>query len=198
MLKLGLAAFLQHIQSQNTWSQAMLQAHAGKSIAIDAKLVRAHWVILENGRFTIAGETAAPDATLTITPSTLLRLAANDTEAQSQVKLSGDTALAASLAKVLTHLRWDITDDLSHVVGDVASEQLASSSQQVLNTAKETVNNIGEMMTEYLTEEAMLIAKPTQLNQFNDRVDTLKADTARLEIKLQQLTLRLNHEGTTS
>jgi len=198
MLKLGLAAFLQHIQSQNTWSQAMLQEHAGKSIAIDAKLVRAHWVILENGRFTIAGETAAPDATLTITPSTLLRLAANDTEAQSQVKLSGDTALAASLAKVLTHLRWDITDDLSHVVGDVASEQLASSSQQVLNTAKETVNNIGEMMTEYLTEEAMLIAKPTQLNQFNDRVDTLKADTARLEKKLQQLTLRLNHESTMS
>ncbi len=191
MLKIALASFLQHIQSQNTWAQALLQPHAGKSILVDAILAKAHWVILETGEFTLAGETTTPDATISTTPSNLLRLAAQDDNAKENIHIAGDTALASALANVMSKLRWDIADDLSNVIGDVASEKLVVGANQVRSSVHETSQNLGEMLNEYLVEEAMLIAKPAHVEAFNTAVDTLKADTARLTKRIEQLQHKL-------
>lgn len=187
MLKIAIASFLQHLQTQNTWAQAMLQPYAGQSILVDATLVKAHWLILETGEFTLAGETASPDATISTSPSNLLRLAMKDESAKADVKVEGDTALATALAKVINGLRWDVTDDLSHLVGDVVSNKIAKSVTNINAGAKDSAINLKEMLREYLVEEAMLIAKPTQVENFNTTVDTLKADTARLAKRIEQL-----------
>ncbi len=191
MLKIAIASFLQHIQSQNTWAQPMLQTHAGQSILIDAKLAKAHWLILETGEFTLAGETATPDATISTTPSNLLRLAAKDEKATEGIVITGDTALTTALATVISKLRWDIADDLSHVMGDVASEKLVNGANQVRASVQDTADNLGDMLKEYLVEEAMLLAKPTQIDTFNTAIDTLKADTARLSKRIEQLQNKL-------
>lgn len=191
MLKIALASFLQHIQSQNTWARTLLQPHAGKSIQINATLVKAHWSILETGEFTLAGDTATPDATISTTPSTLLRLAAKDESAKEGIQIEGDTALATALATVMSKLTWDIADDLSHVLGDVASEKLVAGANQVRSSMHETALNLGDMFNEYLVEEAMLVAKPAQVEAFNTTVDTLKADTARLAKRIEQLNNKL-------
>lgn len=191
MLKIAIASFLQHIQAQNTWARAMLQPHAGQSILIDTILVKAHWVILETGEFTLAGETAEPDATISTTPSNLLRLAAKDESAKEDIKIQGDTDLASTLAKVMIQLRWDIADDLSHVIGDLPSEKLVNGVHQARDAMHETTQNLGEMVNEYLLEEAMLIAKPAQIDSYNSAVDALKADTARLAKRIAQLQNKL-------
>lgn len=192
MLKIALASLLQHIQAQNTWAQPMLQPYAGQSILIDANLAKAHWVILETGEFTLAGETATPDATIATTPSNLLHLAAKDESAKEGIKITGDTALASTLAKVMRQLRWDIADDLSHVVGDVASEKLVNGIHRARDGMQDSAQNLGEMVNEYLIEEVMLIAKPLQVESFNSAIDTLKADTARLEKRIAQLKNKLS------
>ncbi len=191
MLKIAIASFLQHIQSQNTWAQPILQTHAGQSILIDTKLAKAHWLILETGEFTLAGETATPDATISTTPSNLLRLAAKDEKATEGIVITGDTALTTALATVISKLRWDIADDLSHVMGDVASEKLVNGANQVRASVQDTADNLGDMLKEYLVEEAMLLAKPTQIDTFNTAIDTLKADTARLSKRIEQLQNKL-------
>lgn len=191
MLKIALASLLQHIQAQNTWAQPMLQPHAGQSILIDAKLAKVHWLILETGEFTLAGQTAIPNATISTTPSNLLRLAAKDESAKDNIVITGDTALAAALATVFSKLRWDIADDLSHVMGDVASEKLVNGTNQVRASVHDTADNLGEMFKEYLVEEAMLLAKPMQIETFNSAIDTLKADTARLSKRIEQLQNKL-------
>ena len=191
MLKIAIASFLQHLQAQNTWAQAMLKPYVGQSILLDAKLAKAHWVILETGEFTIAGETAIPDAIISTSPSNLLRLAAKDEHAKANIQITGDTNLATALANVMSKLRWDVADDLSHVVGDVASEKLVNGTKNLHASAKDSVNNLGDMVNEYLVEEAMLLAKPTQVEAFNSAVDTLKADTARLTKRIEQLKEKL-------
>lgn len=196
MLKLAFAYFLQHLQNQNTWAQSLLAPHIGQCIKIDVKLLSATLLVLETGQLTVAGETATADASIEIAPSTLLRLIANDEAAKQQVEITGDTGLATAMAKVLTHLQWDITDDLSHIIGDVASEQLAGATNKAANTLKETVVNLGEMTTEFLQEERLVLAKPHQIQSFNASVEALKSDVARFEKKLEKLNAKVLAQQT--
>ncbi|GIX23398.1 MAG: hypothetical protein KatS3mg122_0629 [Caldimonas sp.] len=45
---------------------------------------------------------------------------------RSSVSLQGDAELAATLAWLMDHLRWDVEEDLSRLMGDVAARQAAT------------------------------------------------------------------------
>ncbi len=188
MLKALSTRLLQHLISQNSWANNLLQPFAGKSIQINVSFISASLVILENGNLAIAGETNIPDATVTIPPSLLLRLLAKDEAANRQINIEGDTHLAAELAKVFSNMRWDYEDDLSNLIGDIPANQIGTFARDAAKTAKETSVNLAEMLSEYWQEEMPLIAKKRHVEQFNAEVDTLGADVARFEKKLAKLT----------
>ncbi len=196
MLKTLSTRVLQHLISQNSWANAMLQPFAGKSVQFNVSLVRTTLVILENGSLAIAGETNVPDATVTIPPSLLLRLMAKDESAKLKINIEGDTHLAAELAKVFANMRWDYEDDLSKMVGDVSANKIGEFGRKTAHTVKETTTNLTEMLSEYWQEEKPMIAKKRHVEEFNAQVDTLRADTARLEKKIQKLSQKLNSNST--
>lgn len=178
---------LQHLIAQNTWATPMLQPFSGKSVRLNIAFINTSLVILENGSLAIAGETNIPDATITIPPSLLLRLIAKDESAKLQIKIDGDTHLATALAKVFSHMRWDYEDDLSKLIGDVPANKIGTFSRHVASTVKETTINLAEMLSEYWQEEKPLLAKKRHVEQFNAEVDTLRADTERLEKRIGKL-----------
>jgi ubiquinone biosynthesis protein UbiJ len=135
----------------------------------------------------MAGKTNIPDANVTIPPSLLVRLLAKDESAKLQIAVEGDTHLAAELAKVFTHMRWDYEDDLSRVIGDIPAGKFGQLLRQTTHTIKETGTNLGEMLFEYWQEEKPLIAKKRHVEQFISQVDTLRADVDRLEKRLAKL-----------
>ena len=188
MLKALSTRLLQHLISQNSWVNNLLQPFAGKSIQINVSFISASLVILENGNLAIAGETNIPDATVTIPPSLLLRLLAKDEAANRQINIEGDTHLAAELAKVFSNMRWDYEDDLSNLIGDIPANKIGTFARDAASTVKETSVNLAEMLSEYWQEELPLIAKKRHVEQFNAEVDTLGADVARFEKKLAKLT----------
>lgn len=188
MLKALSTRLLQHLISQNSWASHVLQPFAGKSIQINVSFISTSLVILENGNLAIAGETNIPDATVTIPPSLLLRLLAEDEAANRQVSIEGDTQLAAELAKVFSNMRWDYEDDLSNLIGDIPANKISTYARDAANSVKETSVNLAEMLSEYWQEEMPLIAKKRHVEQFNAEVDTLGADVARFEKKLAKLT----------
>src|SRR6187402_2411451 len=106
MFKGPTTRLLQHLLAQNSWASAILEPFAGKSVRLNFILTSTSLVILENGSLPVAGETNAPDATVTISPGTLLRLLAKDEAAKLQVGVEGDTHLATELAKVFSNIRW--------------------------------------------------------------------------------------------
>ena len=187
MLKALSTRLLQHLIAQNSWANAILQPLAGKSVQLNTGFITASLVILENGNLAIAGETNVPDATVTIAPSLLLRLLAKDESANREIKIEGDTHLAAELAKVFSNLRWDYEDDLSSLVGDVPANKIGTATRDAVKSIKETTVNLVEMLSEYWQEELPLIAKKRHVEQFNTEVDTLRADVARFEKKLTKL-----------
>ncbi|MGZ8261900.1 MAG: ubiquinone biosynthesis accessory factor UbiJ [Methylotenera sp.] len=188
MFKALSTRFLQHLVSQNSWANAMLQPFAGKSVQFNVTPVSTSLVILENGSLAVAGETNIPDATITIPPSLLLRLIAKDEAAKLQVNIEGDTHLAAELAKVFSNMRWDYEDDLSKLVGDIPANKIGQLGRHVAKTAKETSIDLAEMLSEYWQEENPLIAKKRHVEQFNSQVDILRADVERFEKRLEKLT----------
>ncbi|HYN54137.1 MAG TPA: SCP2 sterol-binding domain-containing protein [Methylotenera sp.] len=196
MLKALSTRVLQHLVTQNSWANAMLQPFAGKSVQFNVSLVNTTVVILENGSLAIAGETNAPDAIVTIPPSLLLRLIAQDESARLKINIEGDTHLASELAKVFSNMRWDYEDDLSKVVGDIPANKIGEFGRKTVHTVKDTSTNLAEMLSEYWQEEKPMIAKKRHLEEFHAQVDALRADTARLEKKLQKLTQKLNPNST--
>jgi ubiquinone biosynthesis protein UbiJ len=178
---------LQHLITQNSWANEILQPFAGKSVLFNIALFNTTLVILENGSLAIAGEANIPDANVTIPPSLLLRLLAKDETARMQIDIEGDTHLAAELAKVLTNMRWDYEEDLSKVVGDVPAYKIGQFTRQAAASVKDTGINLASMLSEYWQEENPLIAKKRHVEQFNSEVDTLRADTERLEKRLAKL-----------
>ena len=186
MLKAISTRILQHLITQNSWANTMLQPFAGKSAQFNISLINTTLVILENGSLAIAGETNTPDAIVTIPPSLLLRLIAKDESAKLKINIEGDTHLAAELAKVFTNMRWDYEDDLSKLIGDIPANKMSEFSRQTTKTIKDTTTNLAEMLSEYWQEETPMIAKKRHVEEFNAGVDNLRADVARFEKKLQK------------
>jgi ubiquinone biosynthesis protein UbiJ len=82
---------------------------------------------------------------------------------------------------------------MSRIIGDIPAHQLATFAQNTLSTAKETARNAGDMLSEYWQEEQQIIAKKRHVEAFNADVDTLRADVARFEKKLNKLTKHVNN-----
>ncbi|MGB7816757.1 MAG: SCP2 sterol-binding domain-containing protein [Methylotenera sp.] len=179
--------FLQHLTNQNNWSREHLIGLAGKVIQFDAALMKTNLLILEDGSLAIAGETAAPDATIHLPPSMALRLLAKDEAAKTQIRIDGDTRLATELSKVLQLMRWDIEEDLSHVVGDIAANKIGATSHKIIQETKQQSIHLAEMLVEYWQEEKNVLAKKRHVEQFNTEVDTLRGDVARFEKRLEKL-----------
>lgn len=187
MLKPLVTRFLQHITNQNNWSRAYLVGFAGKVVQFNFVLIKANLAILEDGSLSLAGETAGPVAFIHIPPSLALRLLAKDEAAKMQIQIDGDVHLATEFSKILQQMRWDVEEDLSHLVGDITASKVGDVTQKVLHETKKQSVNLAEMLTEYWQEEKPILAKKRHIEAFNHDVDSLKSDIARFEKKLQKL-----------
>lgn len=191
MFKPLITRFLQHLTSQNEWSRPHLQPFAGKVVQFDFVLAKANLLILEDGSLALSGETHAPEANIHVPPSLALRLLAGDENAKMHIKIDGDAHLVAEISKVLQHMRWDVEEDLSKVVGDIAAYKMGEVSKKTFAEAKKQSINLAEMLSEYWQEEKNILAKKRHVEQFNADVDTLKSDVARIEKRLAKLTKTL-------
>jgi ubiquinone biosynthesis protein UbiJ len=192
MLKGLSTSVMQHLLAQNAWAAPMLKPYAGQSVQLNFVLFKTTLVILENGSLASAGETNIPDAIITIPPSLLPRLIAKDESAKLQIQVDGDTHLATTIAKVFAQIRWDYEDDFSKVIGDVPAYQIGEFARNTTNTVKQTSINLAEMLSEYWQEEKPMLAKKRHIEQFNTDIDTLRADTERLEKRLNKLAKTLS------
>jgi len=190
MFKALVTQLLQHLITQNSWANALLQPHADKVVQFDIASIKTNIVILENGSIAVAEEINAADATVSISSSLLLRLIAKDESAKMQIAVSGDTHLATELAKVLSNMVWDYEDDLSKLVGDLPAMKLSQLGRETVANMKQSSIQLAEMLSEYWQEEKPIIAKKRHVEQFNSDVDKLRSDAARLEKRLAKLSLQ--------
>jgi ubiquinone biosynthesis accessory factor UbiJ len=183
-------ASMNHLLRGSPWALERLMPHAGKSIAVQFGPIPLRYTIGPTGELSSAGKEAAADVTIEMNPTLLMRVASEGRSAFSEASISGDTALAQTLAYIAQNLSWDYEEDLSKVVGDVAAFRIGSTLRNVGDWAKQSTESFLTMSKDFWTEERPTIAKRPDLEKFVSDIDELRDAAARLEKRLEILTIK--------
>jgi ubiquinone biosynthesis protein UbiJ len=180
------AAALNHVLKSASWARARLQPFAGKIARLEIVPFRITLAILESGEVANATADAVPDATFTLTPGVALRMLAADPDAWQKVIVAGDTALAREILYIAQNLRWDVEEDLSRVVGDVAAHRMVKTAVELRRWQRDSAEGLARAAAAYWTEERPLVAGKQDVARFIREVDSLRDDVARLEKRIEQ------------
>ncbi|WP_296814267.1 hypothetical protein [Thiobacillus sp.] len=123
-------------------------------------------------------------------PALVARLPFFGRDALRDADYTGDPALLATLDRVFKQLDWDVEADLAPWVGDIAAHRLNTISRDALAGIARAFSALGHNASEYLVEEVELMARGVDVARFNQAVDVLADDTARLDARLRRLETR--------
>lgn len=104
-----------------------------------------------------------------------------------QVRLEGDAEFAQAISVVANNLRWDIEDDLSKVVGDVAATKLSGAARKVGGEIRAAQRKLVDNVAEYLLEENPQLVRPRSVDALAEAIRILRDDLARLEKRVDRL-----------
>jgi ubiquinone biosynthesis protein UbiJ len=131
-----------------------------------------------------------PNATLSGTPLSLLRMAGPAPEAAvrtGSVHIHGDAEVAQTFSELLKQARPDLEEELSRVIGDVAAHHVGNAARSALGFARKAADTFAQNVSEYLQEEGRDAPSRTESDEFISGVDKLRDDVDRCEARLALL-----------
>ena len=187
MLSGPFSAFVNHLLVPAVWARESLVEHAGKIAVFDLFPLRIAVAVDPDGTLRAAPENAAPSVTIRLTHATALQILAEGEDAWRKASVEGDTAFASVISKVAANLRWDIEEDLSRVVGDIAAHRMAEAGRSAAAWPKQAATSLAGNVAEFLTEEKHLLVTPLRAAEFVRDVDELRDAVERLDKRIEFL-----------
>ena len=185
-----LPAAINHLLAAEPWARAQLVPHANKTLHVVVQPFTIRLAVAPNGSVARATPTAPADTTVTLPYSAVTRVLAGGGDAvMRDMHLEGDAEFAQAVSLLVKNLRWDVEEDLSKVVGDAASHRAVSVGRRVTGEVKRTQERIAANISEYLLDENPQLVRPRAVQVLADGVRQLRDDLARLEKRLDRLTL---------
>ena len=187
MLAAAFVAFVNHLLESAPWARDKLSAHAGKTALFDVFPARLALAVAADGRLQPALPEALPAVTIRLTHLTLIEVLADGEEAWRKAEVAGDTDFAAVISQLVSNLRWDVEEDLSRVVGDIAAHRMAQAGRAAAAWPQQAAKSLAENAAEYLTEEKAVLVTPLQAAEFMREVDELRDAVERLDKRIERL-----------
>ena len=185
-----LPAAINHLLAQEKWARDKLVAHAGKVARMDAGLIAVNLMATSDGLVETAAADQIPTVTIRIQPADLPLLMQNRERAFSYVKIEGDADFANTISQLSQSLRWEVEEDLSKWVGDIAATRIVASAKAALDTARTTQHKLAENLAEYFLEEKPMLMRPQAINDFTSDVAKMRDDVERLAKRIEKLESR--------
>ena len=129
---------INHVLLQEPAALARLQRQHNRTLQIGWRQLQLTCRITPAGLFERIALVSAPDLSLHISeasPFALLQTLAQGDKPAMQVQ--GDVMLAADINWLVDHVRWDIEEDLSRLLGDAMAHQCVAIAKKVFATLKE-------------------------------------------------------------
>lgn len=186
MLSRAFAVAVNHALEQSGWARERLRRHAGKAVRFVVAPFDATLAVGEDG-YVVVPQEGEPALTLRLSPFLLPRLLLEEEAAYREVAAEGDADLAADVAHLFRHLRWDVEEDLSRVLGDVLAHRLVEGGTALAHWPAQAAAGLAAMLAEYAREEEPLLPKREEVARFLADVDTLRDDVERLEKRIERL-----------
>lgn len=146
---------LNHVLSQEPQAVDRLRRQQGKLLHV--AWGRMAWMVRPTaaGLLELADPTAAPDLRLTLTEPSPLAVAQTVLSGQKPpIDIHGDVQLAAEIAWLVDNVRWDLEEDLSRLIGDVAAHALVDASRAAAQAIKGFVGQAGARAGEFKARAA--------------------------------------------
>lgn len=184
----GVAALtgLNHLLRDASWARARLAPHAGRTVRVVLPLALRPWCFdfaIDETGLLVASDIADADVEIELpADAPVLALAGPDALLKS-VMVRGAADLAEALNFVLPRLRWDMEEDLSRLVGDIAAHRMVQGIQGMFAWQRVAGQRLAQNLAEYLTEEQPLLASRAAMASFS-------AELAQLAISLEALEAR--------
>jgi ubiquinone biosynthesis protein UbiJ len=185
-------AFVNHLLADEQWARDRLVPFAGKRVRVTASPLPDLGFMIDKDGMLESVKEGEPDLTIALSPASLPKLATRDETVLQTIAFTGDAELAAALQFLFRHLKWEVEEDLSHVVGDIAAHRIVASGRAFAAWQKDAAERVGQNFAEYLTEEANVLAPKAELARFSREVSDLVDAVERLEKRLDRIARTLD------
>jgi len=129
-----------------------------------------------------------PDTTISGSATDLLSLRKNNDALYSgRVNISGDMSTGEQLRNIIAGVDIDFEEIIAPVTGDAVAHQIGQIGAQLSAWFTDTGKSMNRNTSEYLQEEAEIVAPNSEVGRFCNEVDGLREQTDRLEARLSAL-----------
>lgn len=176
-----------------------LDPHTKQSLSsINGKVIRVvvnspamvfHLIVVDNTVDVEGSFDAEPDTTIRGSASDLMSLRnSNDALYTGAVNLEGDIAVGEELRSIVSGIDIDFEDVIAPLTGDTIAHQLGRVGTSLSAWLSETGASMNRNSSEYLQEEAQILAPNSEINRFCAEVDELRELADRLDARIRVLT----------
>jgi len=150
--------FVNRLLDAESWARERLARFAGDTVElVPLPLPPLRVTILADGHLEAGGDT--PSLVLQIGPGALFALARGEEEFLRAVQMSGNAHLAQEVASLARNLRWDMEEELSRLVGDVAAHRIAGAARDFAAWQVDAARRIATSAADFFAEEARLLVR---------------------------------------
>jgi len=177
---------LNRLLAPEAWARQRLAPFAGETVELRAApLPTLRLRILEGG--TVEAGSAEAGLTMTLKPELLVALARGEEHALRSVDVQGNAALAAEILVLARHLRWDVEEELSQVLGDVVAHRLAGAARAFAAWHLDAAQRVTGALVDYATEEKKVLVRRSEFEALAQPLARLRDAIARLDKRLERL-----------
>ena len=170
-----------------------LEPFEGKVICLDITGIgQTLFLIPAGGRIEVVDTFAGDaDATLRGSPVALFRMGLMQDVTpmllRGEVEIIGDMRTGRAFKSFLASMRIDWEEHLSRMTGDVVAHEVVKAARSIDSWGRRSLGSLAMDISEYLTEETGDIITDSEIDDFCERVEVLRADLERAEARLERL-----------
>jgi ubiquinone biosynthesis protein UbiJ len=153
--------------ARETWARERLAVFAGQAFEVRPPL-------LPPLRLSILGDGS---------------IAEGGSDPQASISAEGISggALADELRLLARHFGWDVEEELSRVVGDVAARRIGGAARAFLAWQADSMSRLSHALAAYGTDETRLLVRRAELANLGHEIARLEEGILRVEKKVTRL-----------
>ena len=187
MLSPVAARLLNRLLAADEQARSALIAHVGQTAVFAIPPLEIALSVAGDGTVIPAAADTKPDLRIRLTVPSAFRVLAGDMAAAEIADVDGDAAFAATVRRLVGQLRWDVEEDLSRVVGDIAAHRIADAGRSANLWGRDAADRLSRGAAEYVTEEVRILPPRAEVESWLDDIDQLRDAVERLEKRLAAL-----------
>lgn len=137
---------INHVLMQEPEAQARLARQQGRTVRVEWRHLSLQLVATPAGLLdrVLSGTARVPDLCLTVQESSPVALAQAALRGDKPpIKIEGDVQLAAEVGWLVDHVRWDLEEDLSRLIGDAPAHTVGQTARRTAAALRDFIARRG-------------------------------------------------------